>query len=354
MQTKKILLISGIVVVAAALAVVLYVSLSKKPAPVAQQSGTSSTTGTGQVSSGGPQISVINPVVDQTNPYSTTKPRVNAPPSSSSGNNNPITSGGSSSGSSSGTGSTNTAVAYNYNQSDSGFLSQYYPDMNQVINGDNGPAGNAQDDPTDQILFNTGGYDGATGNSYVLEPVSGFNTNTLHVSQDNSAANQSQYLNNVLNDTSSFDLVNNINLVTDSLQSQNTGTAKSNLTQATATLNKLEKETVPSDLVPVQESYIDEYQKYITFTQQMESFDNLSSAGQIPNAENNLTNSLNNLSASIQTAASNMQVSTDYLSNASGSGNLDIGNTMVAGPSGSAPSANNTMQKSLIGGGSAQ
>jgi len=317
MQTKKVLIIVGGVIVAIIIVLVLVFSLSKKQPVTQTSSGNGSSTGTGGVTGTGGGVSnlpvngsgtqvAFTPTIDPSNPFATTLPRVNAPKSNSS-NNTPITSPKQS------TQTDNSApISYNYNQSDASFLSEYYPDAQQVISGSVGPAGNVGQDPSNQVVYTTTD-NGVAATSPDLQAVPGFDESTLHLSSDNSTANILAYLNTLSSTIAVFDPTKNTALMTDPLQSLNAATAKSYTAEAAVILSAVQKLTVPSSIKEVEEGYVDNYQKYGTFMSKITTLLNsVSSGGEVNVNTSDVSSAGSDLSTSAARALSNYQNASDF------------------------------------------
>jgi hypothetical protein len=272
-------------------------------------SSTSTTPGNSTVTLGNGQVAVITPQLNATQPYATTAPRVEPKATTSTGSTTPLNSGSSSSsGSTSGNSSSGQVASantnYNYNQSDNSFVQQYYPDANTVINGDNGVAGNAYDDPADQIIFTTG--NSSTSGPQLTAP-SGFDTSSLNVSQDSSYSNDTAYISALQSTTAVFDIVNNTGYITQPLQDQSVSEANSYVKEAQTVLAAIQNLAVPSNLVDLQASYVATYQQYIAYGQGLASFLNSSTTTQASLSESNLESTATALSQTIQTAIGNYQ-----------------------------------------------
>jgi hypothetical protein len=343
MKNKNIIFITIGVVAMVIIAIVLVIVLTKKQPTTTTTTPPVGSTGTGTVSSGGTgssttgtgtgtgsststtpgnstvtlgngQVAVIAPQLNATQPYATTAPRVEPKPTTSTGSTTPLNSGssgssGSTSGNSSGGQVASANTNYNYNQSDNSFVQQYYPDANTVINGQNGPAGNAYDDPADQIIFTTGN---SSSSGPQLTAPSGFDTNSLKVSQDSSYSNDQAYLSALQSTTAVFDIVNNTGYITQPLQDQSAAEANSYVQEAQTILAAIQNLTVPGNLVDLQASYVAAYQQYIAYGQGLSSFLNSSSDTEASLSEGNLQGTASALSQTIQTAIQNYQAATTF------------------------------------------
>jgi hypothetical protein len=326
MKNKNILFITIGVVVLVLVTIVIVVMIGKKQPSTSGTTTPAGSTGTGSVSSvpgntstgstastsgnstvtlGSGSVAVIAPHLNATQPYSTTTPRVEPKPSTASSNNTPLQSG-TSGNSSSGSGSqvASAAANYNYNQSDSSFVQQYYPDAQQVISGDEGVAGNAKDDPADQIVFTTANGSSTGPN---LAPVTGFDTNTLNISQDSSYSADLAYLNALKSATASFDIVNDTSYITQPLQDRSPSEASADVQQAQTILTAITNLTVPGNLVDVQASYVAVYQQYITYGSGLATFLNSSDAASVSLSESSLEGAAGALSQTIGIAIQNYQ-----------------------------------------------
>jgi hypothetical protein len=200
-------------------------------------------------------------------------------------------------------------VAYNYNQSDNSFLSSYYPDAQQVITGSDGPAGNAGQDPANQVLYTTAPVNQNTGAG--LTAPTGFDLSTVQTSNNNSASAIQTYLSTLASTTASFDIVNNTSLVTAPLQDLSASEATSSGVQAQAVLQALQALTVPSALADLQASYVNAYQQFISYDGQLSSF--LSAGTSALNSQGGaLENTVNTVSTALNTAATNYQAAISY------------------------------------------
>lgn len=334
MKNKNIIFITIGAVAVVIIAIVLVIVLTKKQptstttTPPVGSTGTGTvTTGTGSTSTGtgsstttpgnstvtlgNGQVAVIAPQLNATQPYSTTAPRVEPKATTSTGSTTPLNSGTSSTTGNSSTGSqlASANTNYNYNQSDNSFVQQYYPNTNSVINGQNGPAGNVYDDPADQIIFTTGN---SSSSGPQLTAPSGFDTNSLNISQDSSYSNDLAYLNALQSTTTVFDIVNNTGYITQPLQDQSAAEADSYVKEAQTVLAAIQNLTVPGNLVDVQASYVASYQQYIAYGQGLSAFINSSSSAEASLSEGNLQGTASALSQTIQTAIQNYQAATAF------------------------------------------
>jgi hypothetical protein len=273
-------------------------------------SSTTTTPGNSTVTLGNGQVAVITPQLNATQPYATTAPRVEPKATTSTGSTTPLQSGSSStSGNSSSSQVASANTNYNYNQSDSSFVQQYYPDANAVINGGNGAAGNAYDDPADQIIFTTGN---SSSSGPQLTAPSGFDTSSLNISQDSSYSNDLAYLSALQSTTAVFDIINNTGYITQPLQDQSVAEANAYVKEAQTVLAAIQNLTVPGNLVDLQASYVAVYQQYIAYGQGLATFLNSSNSSDAAQSEGTLQGTASTLSQTIQTAIENYQNATTY------------------------------------------
>jgi hypothetical protein len=312
-KTILIIMIGAIAVILAV--VVLVILFNKKTTTTSVVSPPTTTTGSGKVSTGASPdlvvvgsgvVNVVTPKSDPTQPYATTAPRVEPAITASNGSGTALQPTSTASQSQS---ASSSEVAYNYNQSDDSFLNDYYPDAQVVIAGGDGPAGNAGQDPSNQVLYTTAPVDQNTGPGFTA-PTDGFNPTTLPTSTNNSQPAITNYLNQLASTTASFDIVNNSSLVTAPLQSLDASAAATANGQAQAVLTALQALVVPSDLVDLQASYVDAYQQFISYDTQLAAFLNSgatninSQSAAIENAVTTVSNSLNSASSNYQAAIS--------------------------------------------------